>query len=652
MLDVKTQYRPDLDGLRAVAVWLVVLFHAGFEFIPGGFIGVDVFFVLSGFLITGLLLKGMQKNEFSYQQFYLRRIRRLIPAYLTVAFFSFIPAYFFLIPSDFIHHGRMLGLALISLSNFYIANTTAGYFDQGVESIPMLHTWSLAVEEQFYLLWPMTLMFLLKWVSIKKLQPILLFLTFLFVLFSHWYSISDPVRAYYLLPARVFELMMGACISVYLARLPDINKFLVNVLAVSGLCLIIFPALLFSKNIVFPGLNAFWPCFGAVILIYTGRYPTIISKIFESRFMVWQGKTSYSLYLWHWVVFTFVRYLTGELTLVLQLFCIGFSVFASHVTWQYVENRFRFESTWPLKRTFITFFALPLGLFVMLSVLIDENNGMVNRFKEHKLAIQALDMKPVDLGENCLHEPANGKLCDILLIGDSHAWHMADFFKVMADESNLKILTAMGANCQPFSGVELVKVRPDKKIETTYPHCETLKNQHLENLAGYDYVILGGYWALSLIKEGNFYYRKQEGDTLSIENNKVLIKSGLEQTINKILEAGAVPVLLHDIPSLTKPQFKCALRELITPFEVNCNLPISIVSKQQAFVDEIIVELGEKYPQLKIINPRNLFCNDQHCEMTIDGLPIYMDDDHLNGMASQKLGKLYIERYGNLFHEN
>lgn len=652
MVEIKTQYRPDLDGLRAVAVWVVVLFHAGFEFIPGGFVGVDVFFVLSGFLITGLLLKGIQKKEFSFQQFYLRRFRRLIPAYLTVALFSLIPAYLFLVPSDFIYHSRMLGLALMSLGNFYIANTTAGYFDQSVENIPMLHTWSLAVEEQFYVLWPLALVFLLKYIPIKKLPGILLALTVAFAFYSQWYSINDPVRAYYLLPARIFELMMGACMSVYLTRLPDVNKFVANIIAMTGLSLIIFPSLMFSKDIVFPGLNAFWPCLGAVVLIYTGRFPGLVSKLLESRFMVWQGKTSYSLYLWHWVVFTFVRYVMGDLTLALQLLCIGFSVLASHLTWRYVEDRFRFKSVWPFKRTFITLFALPVVLFVLLSIWIDKNDGLISRFDEHQMAIKALETKPVDLGENCFHDPANGKLCDVLLLGDSHAEHMADFFKVMADESNLKMLTAMGANCQPFSGVELIKIRSDKTIETQYPHCEILKKQHLNNLAGYRYVILGGYWAISTIKEGRFYYREKEGDTLNAENNKMLIKLGLERTVNKIIEAGVVPILLHDIPSLTKPQFKCALRGLITPFEVDCNVPVSNINRQQAFADEMIFELGNKYPQLEIINPRSLFCGEQHCEMTLNELPIYKDDDHLNGMASEKLGELYIERYGNPLKAN
>ncbi len=647
MINVQTQYRADLDGLRAIAVWLVVLYHAGFEFMPGGFIGVDIFFVLSGFLISSLLLKGMQAETFSYKEFYLRRFRRLIPAYLVVAIFSLLVGWFILIPSDFIYHTRMMGLALLSVGNFYIANTTGGYFDAGVENIALLHTWSLSVEEQFYLLWPMLLLWMVRSFKLEKL-PLILFVASVFLLaFSQWYAIHDSVRAYYLLPARAFELMMGAFMAVSLMKLPKITNAQSSVLAVIGLTLIVSSALLLSKEVVFPGLNAFYPCLGTAILIYTGLQSNFAKKILETRLMVFNGKISYSLYLWHWVVFTFIRYVQGEMSLFWQLAGIAFSVAASWATLHFIENPFRFRFLWSFKKTFLVVFVTPLVVFALLTVSARHFDGFIERFDEQAAAIRAVDSEPVDLKRACHHNPKEGKHCDVLLFGDSHALHFGDFLKHMADDAGLTIVSAIEGNCQPLYGVHILErqSRGDVRLEK----CDKMKARQFENLDGYKYVVLGGYWEVSRIKEEGYFYRyNEDADNPDVSNEQLLAES-LEKTVQMVLQTGAVPVLIRDIPILTQNQFRCSMRRAIVSSNVECDIDIQPIIEQQKMADELIDTLAAKYHQVMVLDVRSIICEDGKCRTDMDGIPLYMDNNHLNAVASAMIGDLYMKKYGNIF---
>ncbi|TIP84104.1 MAG: acyltransferase, partial [Mesorhizobium sp.] len=303
------KYRRDIDGLRAVAVLPVVLFHFGISAIPGGFTGVDIFFVISGYLITGSLLDDLERGQFSIISFYWRRARRILPALIFVTLLTCIAALFILLPSDLHEFSLSVIAASTFWSNIYFWKTS-NYFSIDAELRPLLHTWSLSVEEQYYIFAPI-LMFLIyryfakRWLTI--LLPIILG-SFVLAVMATWLA---PNAGFYLLPTRVWELMLGAVLM--LKRPPPLsNRFLMELVGLAGFGLLAIGFFAISESDPFPGYNALYPCLGTALLIYVGQNSpsTTASRILEVRPLVWIGLISYSLYLVHWPINAFAHYLS------------------------------------------------------------------------------------------------------------------------------------------------------------------------------------------------------------------------------------------------------------------------------------------------------------------------------------------------------
>jgi len=278
-------YRPDIDGLRAIAVLLVILFHANFKSISGGYIGVDVFFVISGFLITSSINKEMLNQSFSFKSFYLRRIRRIIPVLVFVIVVVTIPASYFLFADDLEKYSRTVIHTMLSTNNFHLWIKGKNYFVENTELIPLLHTWSLSVEEQFYIIWPILLLLLHRFLSYKKRLIVVSIFILGGVFWSIYLTNTNMSMAYFLLPARFFELSMGAGLAMFWLKIPKLNGNVNHILSVLGIILIITPAVLLSKESAFPGLNAFWPCLGTTLLILTGKEVLCICGIGQFLFL-------------------------------------------------------------------------------------------------------------------------------------------------------------------------------------------------------------------------------------------------------------------------------------------------------------------------------------------------------------------------------
>ena len=257
-------YRPDIDGLRAVAVLLVVFFHAGFGPAPGGFAGVDIFFVISGYLITGIVAKELDAGHFTFANFYARRIKRICPALFAVLAVSSPAAFLLLIPNDLRNFGGSLASTVLFYSNwnFY---TEVGYFDGPAIDKPLLHTWSLAMEEQFYFLWPLAVFGLYRAFGRKALPHVIMAVLFASLAASQLVLEFDQAQAFYLLPYRAWELLLGALLAV--VSFPAISKFAANIAGVAGLAAIAYAATALDRATPFPGLNALFPCLGAAMLI-------------------------------------------------------------------------------------------------------------------------------------------------------------------------------------------------------------------------------------------------------------------------------------------------------------------------------------------------------------------------------------------------
>lgn len=336
----KTLYQPEIDGLRAIAVLSVVLFHLEYKWIPGGYIGVDVFFVISGFLITRLILKDVRAGSFRFGQFYLRRLRRLGPALITTLLLTFAVAVFYLTPNHFQRFSGALISSIFSVSNLFFW-AESGYFDASAELKPLLHTWSLSVEEQFYLVWPALLVLLAARGRARWLLPLVIALLSALSLYGALVFTSvEPSASFFLMPFRVYEFGLGAG----LAMLPGLvrRNAVRELLCVLGLLMIIYSVLAFDKFTPFPDIYALLPCMGAGLLIAGGsaRY---LGLLLRNPLSVWIGKISYSLYLVHWPIVVLYKHITFEDVVVgkTRIALLVLTLMAAVALYYGVEKRFR-----------------------------------------------------------------------------------------------------------------------------------------------------------------------------------------------------------------------------------------------------------------------------------------------------------------------
>lgn len=336
------KYRSEIDGLRALAVVPVVLFHAGVQAFGGGFVGVDIFFVISGYLITTILMGDLAAGSFSIVRFYERRARRILPMLFCVMLASVPFAWIVLSPSQLTSFSRSLVAVVLFVSNFFFWRD-GGYFESAAELKPLLHTWSLAVEEQYYIFFPIFLWLVWRF-GRRYLFWILASIAVISLIIAQIGSVHRPVPTFFLLPSRAWELAIGALAAVYLAergRLERIGRTLCEGLSMSGLLLVLVSIFSFSKNLPFPSLYALFPTVGAVLIILFAEQGTLVGRLLSSRICVWIGLGSYSAYLWHQPVLAFARVggpSLGRIPLPILLLLIAV---LSVLSWRYVEQPFR-----------------------------------------------------------------------------------------------------------------------------------------------------------------------------------------------------------------------------------------------------------------------------------------------------------------------
>lgn len=337
------KYRPDIDGLRGIAVLAVVLYHAFPDWFPGGFIGVDIFFVLSGFLITSIITKNLNNQTFSFIDFYSRRIRRIFPALLVIFLFTYALGWFVLLPHEYQQLGKHIAGGAGFISNFILWNE-AGYFDNTAITKPLLHLWSLGIEEQFYFVWPLIL-----WAAYKK-KVNLLAVTLVLAIISFVWNVAlvnnDPIATFYSPFTRIWELLIGAALA-YASKEDwlSLHKFksLITSVAICAIAALLFSVFLFNKKMAFPGYWALIPTISAAFLIYAGSTSKITQSLLSTRLLVWFGLISFPLYLWHWPLISFGRIIEGEqlstkaLTLIVVL-----SIVLAWLTYVLIERPIRY----------------------------------------------------------------------------------------------------------------------------------------------------------------------------------------------------------------------------------------------------------------------------------------------------------------------
>lgn len=379
MHSAHTDYRPDIDGLRALAVMLVLLFHFDLG-VPGGFVGVDVFFVISGYLITTIIKNSLARGTFSPIGFYTRRLMRLHPALLVTAAGCLAAGFVLLDPGTYTRLATAANYSIFASSNFYFWSQQ-GYFDTSAAIQPLLHTWSLAVEWQFYLVWP-----LIVWMSVKVsdrcLLVVLAFLTLTSLIMSQVMLNRDASAAYFMMPFRGFELSVGAL--MVFASKRRAGKTIEGILAISGLLLILASAFYLDSGSAFPGLFALAPCLGAAACIYAGQSPWV--SVLRLRPAIWIGLVSYSLYLVHWPVIVFYKYYVYRpITLCEKIALLTASFILGAILYRYIERRFMGIDA-RSRMTAAVAAPASVALLVGLSLLVVEQGGLPSRVPSQYLA--------------------------------------------------------------------------------------------------------------------------------------------------------------------------------------------------------------------------------------------------------------------------
>jgi peptidoglycan/LPS O-acetylase OafA/YrhL len=625
------KYRSDIDGLRALAVLLVIFFHAKFTSISGGFIGVDVFFVISGFLISIIISKEVSENRFSFKKFYLRRIKRLGPALIVLLILTTIPAYLFLFSDDFEIFARNLIHAFLTTSNFFLWQNTGGYFSPNTDLFPLLHTWSLAVEEQFYFVWPALFILLYKLTKGRHLTALLFIALIGLTVLSVYLANTKPHSAYFLLPARAFELMMGALLAVAYGQLPHLNKHVNHLLSLLGLGLIIVPAFIISKQSVFPGLNALWPCLGAVLLIITGKDDAnkgIVNTLISHRSFVFVGLISYSLYLWHWPIFVFIQYLGLELTGLVRIIAVLMAFIMGYLSWKFVEQPVRHMNI-PTLGSAMKKIMLPA--FIILTAIygvVDVKNGFPERFNN----LAEFDKKnnfPSTVRKKCHDADIIGnidecwlgikkKTLDGILIGDSFGNHSASFIDVLAKDAGLFIHDSTSGGHPILTRF----ITPD-----VYEYPPEYAEQRLKYAMQFEHIIIGVNW--------NTYAKP------SHLNYKILLS-----TIAHIIEQGKEVSVIISVPETSKENLHKLKLVKADRFVFFDDYDSSITYKPYA-ENHIINEMKRRFPQVNFIDFRDVMCEAGRCNTTINDTIIYRNANHLNTSGAAMMAQKYLSKFGN-----
>lgn len=419
------KYRPEIDGLRALAVLPVILFHAGFKTFSGGFVGVDVFFVISGYLITSIILAEKQSGTFSLINFYERRSRRILPALFLVMAACFPFAWLWLTPEDLVEFSKSISYVPVFLSNFLFYKQS-GYFDAAAELKPLLHTWSLAVEEQYYLFFPVLL--ITTWQFGKKFIIGLMIFIFITSLCYAQYLVGiKPGAAFYLLPSRFWEILVGAFVAFYYANhnIKRHGHTAEQFGSAFGFILIIYAIFAFDSQTPFPSFYTLVPTVGAALIIVFANHRTLVGKLLGTKLMLGVGLVSYSAYLWHQPLFAFTRHRSltePESGLMVVLAVLSFML--AYLTWRYVERPFRNRHRFSRRQVFTSAGIISV-LFIVTGLVGQQTKGFIHLYNEQQLKIvgnidEAKDYTWKRLND-LEHKDFKPNTYKVMVVGDSYA---------------------------------------------------------------------------------------------------------------------------------------------------------------------------------------------------------------------------------------
>jgi len=625
-------YRPDIDGLRAVAVLAVVVFHAFPAFFRGGFIGVDIFFVISGFLISSILLQALAQGSFSFRQFYARRIKRIFPALLLVLAACLAFGWFAMFPDELSLLSRHVigGAGFLSNIQFWFE---VGYFDKAADTKPLLHLWSLGIEEQFYIVWPIILLAAWRWRM--NMLAVTLGLAALSFLVNALGIAAHPIATFYSPAGRAWELLLGAalaCLALRGGATPFGARVPPNAISAAGAVLLALGFAIITRSDPFPGWRALLPVLGTALLIAAGPHAWLNRVLLSNRLMVSIGLISYPLYLWHWPLLSYAQIVESQVPAPhIRAAMVALALVLATLTYLLVERPLRRR---PGPRRVALLSGLMLGTVGVAAVLVlldgAPQRSAIVESKANQQALVTYEDKDNaaackkrfgfdSLYEYCLMADAR-KDPTVALIGDSHAYHIT--------YGLMQYYSAQGDNLVNF-GTRLpfwkLPVPPlDEYQKATQPMLElALATPSIRTVI--------------LTTAIRLHRANPEG---------VAIVEAARETIRQFQAAGKKVIWIDDVPHLFFDPRSCIRRPGIASSATRnpCAVTLDVVNKHNGEHPGVIADLMREFPAVELFQPARFLCGERYCHAMREGRLMYRDSHHLSYDGDLYIGKKFAER--------
>lgn len=612
------KYRPEIDGIRAIAVLAVIIFHMRASWLPGGYTGVDVFFVLSGFLITSILAKEVATGTFSFKSFYVRRIKRILPPLYVVLLATLTFSFFALAPKDISHLSNSIKSILLFMSNVFFYKD-GDYFAPETSEMPLLHTWSLAVEEQFYFVWPFIFLMLSR---IRRHFRLIILIGLALLTFAIGeYSLTvlnNKPYAYYSSFSRGGEMILGAILALLIpeqfwAKQKNIRPQQ-YAWGIVGSLFLLTSFFLLKEGVKFPGFNALLPTLGTVVLIWSMAGPqTLFSRILSSPLFVHVGKLSYSLYLWHWPILAFMRYLYGSLELPNQwlVAALTMTYCLSLASFHLIENKVRIQQL-TFGKAAVLYFLLPSAV-IAISLQMPKFTSPVaheNKMLTHYGGEEICHDKITD---NCVRGNVLKKP-QILVLGDSHTAHLNYFFDELGKLNDWSAQVVSSSSCGP-----VFDFNTNKLPESARANCLNLLNYFQKNYTHFDVIILAARWEFQLGLK-----RNPQSDPL-FEKKFINTLSEISKNRKKVFIISQIPLLSTD-PVKTQ---KARMFGLSSPLTFDDDF---------RHANMTIKAIIEEHPNVHWVDIASLV---ESLKGSPEVFSIYIDKNHLNQAGARTLGQLY-----------
>lgn len=671
------KYLSHIDSLRAIAVLLVVLFHLDITFFQGGFIGVDVFFVISGFLITRIIKHEYeQTGSFNFKRFYIRRLRRLIPSLFLILVLVFIISFLIFSPSDFINQAKSMVMASVALSNFHFLETS-NYFDTASQFNPLLHTWSLAIEEQFYLIWPLTIFILLRIFLNKKLIPFvvifLLALSLFYSFYTSYYGISDETLnmftsdneilpnissfQFYLLPFRVFEFLIGA-ILVFLPIEKIKGNLSTGILNVLGLLLILAPAVYFNKSQVFLSTLNLIPCLGAALLIIAPPIK-IFSPFLDNKYFRLIGNISYTWYLVHWPLIVFYKYFTNNsLGVVSQILLLVVSFGISYLIYKYYETPLRYKTyKISIKSDYNLVYLVVIFIlgFNILKMDVSFNDGWLWRLDKKSLDLIAEIGVPKDFhkknwgGAGYSYRGFIGKnneqdKPDMFLFGDSHAGHYNYGLDSILVKKHNKVIHSTN-----FSALLLPEVKP---THLEFDRVKKLLDNQIKLLRENPNAtfVLSHLWIGQMKRSETLNNTTNEFEAITLDTTGFKnVAKKIDKFIDLVGRANRKVVIIGETPSNYKNYVESSAQlnyvdKILRPKYFKNFFPTESTfenNKDAIAFNNYLEGYFKNTKNVLVVNPDVVFCEDNICKLQYNSEIYFSDASHLSLDGSLYFAKFF-----------